>query len=211
MPLTIQVPTVGLTNATEEPKLANDMTNLSIWANGNIADTDLRSSNNTVRRLVLQATGIIDDSTPAGDAIFTSDAYPVPSGVACYNPPPLWVGDSGVSSQPPDFQVANKVAVARVRTALALSAPAPIAITPGLYQLTGVGGTGRAVSYAFAGAYPLSTAQVVSPSAGIAVLETVEFSLPTGAAVYALGVNLSGPPPSGCAIAVTCQLFAYNV
>ena len=210
----MQVPTVGLANATEEPRISNTFTNLSVWANGNIADVDLRSSNNTVRRLLLQATGMIDDSTPSGDMIFTLNPYPVQSGAVCGYPPPLWVGDAGVSSQPPDFQVPNKTAVARVRAALAVNAPPAVTITPGLYQITGVGGAGvgvRAVSYTFAGAFAGSTAASASPAAGIVLLESGEFNLPAAAAVFALGVNLSAPVAGTCAIAVTCQLFAYNV
>jgi hypothetical protein len=211
MPLSIQVPIVGLGNVTEEPKIANDFTNLSIWANGNVADVDLKSSNNTVRRLILTASGILDDSTPAGDHIFTSDAYPVSSGAECYYPPPMWIGDGGVSSQPPDFQVAGKTAMARVRTALAVSAPGSVTVTSGLYQLTGVGGVGRGVSYVFAGAQFGSTTALANPPAGVSMLESGEFLLPMAAAVYALGVNLSAPPPANCAIAMTCQLYAYNV
>ena len=123
-PLTIQVPIVGLADATEEPKLANDMTALSAWANGNIADTDLRSANNAVRRLVLQASAIVDERIPAGDSIFTTDGYVVSSGVASYGVPAMWVGDGGVSGQPVDFAVPNKTSVARIRVALVASAAA---------------------------------------------------------------------------------------
>ena len=58
------------------------MTALSAWANGNIADTDLRSANNAVRRLVLQASALVDERIKAGDSIFTTDGYVVSSGVA---------------------------------------------------------------------------------------------------------------------------------
>ena len=55
-----------------------------------------------------------------------------------------------------------------------------------------------------------STAQVSAPAAGVTVLESGEFSLPPSSAAFALGVNLSAQLPP-CSIAVTCQLFAYNV
>jgi hypothetical protein len=210
MPLSVQIPAVGQANTTEEPKIANSLTNLSAWANGSVADTDLRSPPNAVRRLVLENSAILDDSIAAGDRIFTSDAYPVASGAAGYYPAVLWVGDAGLSGQPPDFQVANKTAVARVRGTLAASAPATATLTLGLYQITGVGGTGRGVSYTFAAAYGGSTVAVASPAAGITSFESAEFALPVSA-VYALGSNLSAPLPSGCAIAVSLQLYAYNV
>ena len=211
-PLTIQVPIVGLADATEEPKLANDMTALSAWANGNIADTDLRSANNAVRRLVLQASAIVDERIKAGDSIFTTDGYVVSSGVASYGVPAMWVGDGGVSGQPTDFAVPNKTSVARIRVALVASAAAAgTTLAFGLYQLTGFGSVDHAVSYTFASAYPGSgTAQVSAPAAGVTVLESGEFSLPVSPAAFALGVNLSAQLPP-CSIAVTCQLFAYNV
>lgn len=213
MPLSIQVPVVGLSNATEESKLANDMTQLAAWANGNIADTDLRSSNNSVRRLILQATAILDDTTPAGDLVYGADSFPIPPGAATYSVPAVWVGDSGVSGQPPGFQVPNKNSVARVRTGLAVASAASVTITPGLYQITGVAGTGpggRGIAYSFGTAFPGSTAVSTTPGAGIVALETTEFFLPTTQAVYALGVNLSARLAAGVAIAVTSQLYAYN-
>jgi hypothetical protein len=210
MPVTLTIPQVGLANATEEPKITTSLTALSAWANGNIADTDLRSPNSAVRRLMLTATAIIDDTIAAGDKIFTSDAYPVASGAACYNPPPMWAGDSGVSGQPPDFQVANKNAMARIRAALAVTAPPGITVTVGLYQVTGVAAVGRAISYTFAGAYTGSTVQTVSPAAGIVRLESGEFTLPMAAAVYALGVNLSASLPVNSPIGISGQLYAYN-
>ena len=211
MPLNIQIPTVGLADATEEPKITNNANALSAWANGNIADSDLQSPNNSVRRLVLQSEAILDDTTPTGDTIFTSGAYPVVSGAATYYPPPIWIGDSGVSSQPPGFQVPNKNAVARIRTALAVTLAVPSGtITPGLYQITGIGANARAVAYTFGTAYAGSTVSASNPAAGIVSLETPQFYLPGSIAVYALGVNLSNPLPAGCAIAVTAQLYAYS-
>jgi len=43
MALTVQVPQVGVANATEEPKITNSLTNLATWANGGIAGSDLSS------------------------------------------------------------------------------------------------------------------------------------------------------------------------
>ena len=67
MSLVVYVPQVGQANSTEEPKLTNSMVNLSAWANGNVDDADLRSPNNSVRRLLLQATGVIDNEVTVGD------------------------------------------------------------------------------------------------------------------------------------------------
>jgi hypothetical protein len=212
MPLTVSVPTVGLPNSSEEPKLAQDMANLNAWANGNIADTDLRSSNNAVRRLILQAAAVIDDSTPPGDLVFTLAAYPLVSGSACYSPPALWIGDAGLSGQPTDFQVPGKNAVARIRAAVLSTVAMPsVALTPNLYQVSGVGGAGtEGVAYTFS-TYTSPSGTVSGPAAGVTLTETGEFPLPNSAAAFALGVNLSSTPIPGAAISVTCQLFAYNV
>jgi hypothetical protein len=209
MTLTVQVPTVGLANATEEPKIANTLTNLAAWS-ASIPDSDLHSPNNAVRRLVLQAGAIIDDSIGAGDRIFTADSFLVASGVQVYYPAPLWAGDAGYSSQPPDFQVPGKAAQARVRATLVSSTNSTVAFTVGLYQISGVGGSGRGISYMFAGAFPGSTVMVASPAAGVTPLESPEFALPTAPAAYALGVSLDSAPAAGAAVAITAQLYAYN-
>ena len=211
MPLTIQVPQVGFANATEEPKISNDMTQLAAWANGNIVDADLSSPNNAFRRLILQASAVLDRSTPTGDVIFTSQPYPIPSGAACDYPALLWVGDGGLSSQPRDFQVQNKTAVARVRVALAASALLTgVTVTPALYQITAVAGGSGGISYTFSGAFPGSAIALATPAAGFTAGESTEFGLPTGVVAYALGVNLSAQMPVGTALAITSQLYAYS-
>jgi len=212
MPLNIQVPQVGLANATEEPKLAGDMTQLAVWANGNIADSDLSSPNNTFRRLLLTASALVDRSTPTGDLIFTSQPYPIPSGAACDYPALIWVGDGGLSGQPRDFQVQNKTAIGRVRASLAASALLTgVTVTPALYQVTAIGGGSGGVSYTFSGAFPGSAVALAAPAAGFSAVESGEFGLPTGVVAYALGVNLSAQLPAGTALALTAQLYAYSI
>jgi hypothetical protein len=207
----VYVPQVGQANSTEEPKLTNSMVNLSAWANGNVDDADLRSPNNSVRRLLLQATGVIDNEITVGDRILTADSYPTASGQAVYKPPPLWVGDAGVTGQPPDFQVNNKTAYARARGILiAGSAPPSLTVTLGLYQITAVAGVDPGIAFTFGAAFAGSGAAAVNPGQGITAVESAAFNLPSSLNAYALGFSLSNQLPSTCTIMVSAQLYAYN-
>jgi hypothetical protein len=208
--LVVQIPTVGLSNASEEPKITNTLTNLSAWANGNIPDSDLRSPNNTLRRLILQSAAIIDDEIGAGDKLFTADSFLVASGAQCYSPVPVWAGDSGLSGNPADFQVQNKTAFGRVRVSVLATQSASLTLTIGLYQVTAISGTSRGIAYTFGSQFAGSPVAITNPAAGITSAESGELFLPTAAGVFALGANLSAPAPAGAALAVTAQLYAYN-
>jgi hypothetical protein len=184
---------------------------LNVATTGLIGDTTLQSPNNGVRKLLLQGSAVAPGGTGPADYIFlisgalAGSAVNITPGVAA----PMWVGDSGLSSQPKDFQVANKSAFGRVRAMLNPNGTsAGITATVGVYQVTGSGGPSGNIQYSFGSALAGST---VALSAGASFVggESGQFALPSSN-YYALGVNLSGTVPAAAIINISAQLYGYN-
>lgn len=211
MGFSLQIPVVGQPHAIEDVKVGNDLQTIATWGNGNIADSDLASPNNAVRKLRLQAGGLVVGGL-AADWLFLLNGGLVNSTLAqAGSSVAIWAGDAGLSGQPPDFQVPNKAAFARVRAnAMANGVSSGVTFTLGLYQVTALGGSSGQISYTFAAAIAGSTI-ALAPSAGQALNgESGQFALPSADAYYALGVKLSGALAASAAVALTAQLYGYN-
>lgn len=184
---------------------------LNVATPGLIADTTLQSPNNGVRRLLLQGSAVAPGGTGSADYIFlisgalAGSAVNITPGVAA----PMWAGDTGLSAQPKDFQVANKSAFGRVRAVLNPNGTsAGITATVGLYQVTGSGGPSGNIQYTFGSALAGSTV-ALSAGASFAAGESGQFALPSSN-FYALGVNLSGTVPVAAIVNISAQLYGYN-
>lgn len=210
--ITLQIPQTGALNSTEDPKVASDFTTIQTLVNGNLEDSNLKTPNNAVRRLLLQANGFIPSAAGSTDYLMATVGGFLASGSSgSSSTVPLWIGDAGLSSQPQDFQVPNLTAYARIRMVVianATTAPASN-FTAGLYQITAsAGGTSNAMGYTFSTALSGSTVTVNAPSAGVITsVETAQFALPSSG-VWALGAKNSATPASHTTIAL--QLFGYN-
>lgn len=182
-------------------------TGLFYWDNGS-AWTPM--PNNGVRRLLLQATGAAIGNQAAGDWIFLPSGAMVTSGGSSGQAGvAIWPGDSGLSSQPQDFQVSGQTTFGRIRASLAPNATsAGITVTFGLYPITATGGATGIMSYTFGSALSGSTV-ALSAAGSIAAGESGQFALPSSG-FWALGVNLSGILPSAAVINLTAQLYGYN-
>lgn len=213
MALTVQVPTVGQSNSTEAVKVTNSLTNLSTWANGNVQDTDLNSPNNGVRRLLLEDRMAFGGGQVAGFYFADASGGGAVNGGVHQTAVKLWIPDQGLSSQPTDFQVANKASFCRIRVSLCVNTVSPgITFTMGLYPLSTLGGVGVSqIIYTFGGVLAGSTVASASPAATTAVmLETGQFAMPTSGNPYAIGFQTSGTMPANCTVAISAQLYGYN-
>lgn len=216
MGFSISLPTIGQPNSTEDVKVNNSLTAISTWGNGNVLDTDLNSPNNSVRRVLLQASAWAAGAVVTGDYLVgfqTASPSLYASGTNTTSTFPIWGADSGVSSQPQDFQVANKTATARVRGTMMVNATAPgVTFTLGLYQITATGGGAGLFTLTFGTALAGSTVALATPAIGSrTTVESAAFALPSSAAVYALGVNVSGGTmAANSMVQITSQLLAYN-
>lgn len=214
MSLSIVVPTPGQPFSTQATVVDNNFTNIAAWVSGGIPDTDLASPNNSVRRLMLQSSGLA--AAPFGFGVGGTD-YPiqVTIGGATFVSN-FWAPDAGLSSQPADFSVAGKSRKARIRGVVCVNATTPsLNATLGLYQITGVAGASSAgITITFGAAIAGSTVSLTNPvGSSITQVETAEFSLPTAGNPCFLGVNLAGGSGSMAANSVvyfTSQLYAYN-
>lgn len=229
MSLSITVPTIGQPFSSQAATVDSNFTNLSSWANGNIAGTDISSSaaiadtqlaspNNSLRRLLLTSSGTLAGTTNFGastDYIIGGAASG--GNVNATTPPAFWCPDSGLSSQPTDFTVAGKTRKARVRACVLVNGTTPVVnLAVGLYQLTGLGGASNvSLIVSFGSALAGSTASVANPLALTASqIESAEFNLPTAGNPCFLGVNVSGGSgtiATNSLVLITAQLYGYNV
>jgi hypothetical protein len=98
--ISLQNPTIGLPDTTEDVKVQNNFTTLQTVINGNIDDTNLKSPNNAARRLLMTQVVYL-----GGGQTYTSGAYAWFSSTAGSQPlysgasagsvgPQLWFPDS---------------------------------------------------------------------------------------------------------------------
>lgn len=211
--ISLQIPQSGQPNSTEDPKVATDLSTIQTVINGNLDDTNMASPNNGVRRLLLGTWGLFQSATAAGTYWFTTfSGQAVLSGSSATTGPQIWLGDSGWSSQPQDFQVAGKTAYGRVRVGALTNSPAPgVTFTWGLYPISALGGTGGSLAVTLGTVVGGSTAAVTASTPDIAIgVESAQFSLPTAPAAYLLGCVVSGTMASGCVLSFNAQLYGYN-
>lgn len=190
-------PVVGQPDTTEDVKIQNNFTTIQNVINGNIDDSNLKSPNSGVRRLLLQASttasGVGPGTLPISDF------------------PPAWLGDSGISSQPQDFQVAGKTAYGRIRAGVIPNSINPsVTLTFGLYPVTASGGASGTINYTFGTAVSGSTFNLTPTNASFVSGESTQFTLPTNAQFYMLGVVYSTTIAAGAVISITSQLYGYN-
>jgi hypothetical protein len=220
MALSITVPQVGQPFSTQAVIADNNFTNLAAWANGGIAgtdlspsaaiaDTQLASPNNAVRRVILSGSWIVPGAT-------TAATYPIgPVGNAGVSAE-IFTADTGISSQPTDFQVAGKTFYGRVRGNVSVNGTAPIVnVTLGLYLISAVGGGASAFTFTLGSAVGSSTILVAAPASGSSTdLESAQFAMPSTAGNrYLLGVNISGGSgvtTTNSAIHISAQLLGYH-
>lgn len=164
----------------------------------------------STRKLTLQASGGAIGNQAAGDWVFLPSGAMVTSGGSSGQAGvAIWPGDSGLSSQPQDFQVPGRTAYGRIRGSLAPNATsAGVTVTFGLYQITGSGGATGSISYTFGSALAGSTVAIAA-AGSIAAGESGQFALPS-TGFWALGINLSGIVPAAAVISLTTQLYSYN-
>lgn len=219
--LSYTVPTAGSTlNSVADPEIASALNAILTWstaidtnnlsASANIADSQLAAPASAVRKLVLQAGGQVTGGTGGIYLLYPNGA--ILSGTLVGGSfPALWSADSGLSSQPQDFQLSGRSAYARVRAAVCVNGTAPtVNFTIGLYPVTSSGGAGQ-VALTAGTVLSGSTVAVTTPGASsVTGVETAQFALPTSAATYALGVNVSGAPAANSAVGISAQLYAYN-
>lgn len=187
-----------------------DTNNLSPTAA--IADTQLGAPVSAVRRLLLQASSEVPSTTAAGTYLLAPNGV-VASGSAFGGVfPPIWAADSGLSSQPQDFQVAGRSGFARIRAVVFVNQVAPaVTFTMGLYPITATGSGSGQVPLTFSSVLAGSTVAVATPAIGsITAVESAQFALPTAAGVYALGVQFSGTITANSGVGISAQLFGYN-
>jgi hypothetical protein len=196
--ISLQNPVIGQPDTTEDVKVQNNFTTLQTVINGNVDDANLKSPNGAVRKLL------------ASDSNFVT-ALGTPGPFTVGNVYSMWLGDGGLSSQPQDFQVANKTAVARIRAGVLCNGVSPgLTITFGLFQIVSAGGSGGltlGLSTIIAG-----TGVVLTPTASALVSgESSQFTLPvTTNTAYVLGFTTSASLAASSALAYTSQLYAYN-
>jgi hypothetical protein len=210
--ISLQNPQIGQPDTTEDVKVQNNFTTLQTVINGNIDDTNLSSPNNGVRRLLLQSAGAVNGGTAAGDYVFYGTGGLYSSGLTGQSGiVPIWPGDSGLSSQPKDFTVANKTAFGRVRGCITTNGTSPgVTITLGLYLLTALGGTSATIVYTFETAVAGSTVGLSGGAGLIPLGESGQFAMPTAVGGYMLGVNVSGTTAAASYTGVSLQLYGYN-
>lgn len=225
--ISLQVPTVGQLNSTEDPKITSDFNTLQTVINGNIDDTNLLSPNNAVRRVLLQGGGLAADvTTGRGSPITWAVGDYICGAQALYGESvlipgtgagavPLFFQDTGVQGQPTDFQVAGgKTLYGRVRgtiTTNSVSSGATVAV--GLYNVTSVASGFGAVGYGFSGVAGTQSSAGVLGTAGIQAFESPQFAMPSTGGSYAVGINITSSGPqlaADSAFLVSLQLLGYN-
>lgn len=199
--LNITVPQINQPNATQDPIIATDLSNLSTWAAGNIDGVNV-SATLTGRRLIGQATTTIAGFS-GGDYSFGPGGQTYPSGTVENFAPMWWYLD------PANYAVtgkSNTQLIVRMSVATNTSAPA-VTFVGKLCAVTFGGGAGQ-IS-ATLGAVQ-GSASVATPAAStVSVAESSAFAFPTAGA-YAAFLNLSGAVSGASATGIMFQLFVLN-
>lgn len=203
-PLSLNIPIVNNPDSTEEPKVGNDLITIQTFGN----------SLGAARRLLLTGSGCVQQTAQvngAGDYIFMTDGTVVKALGGGAFAPHMWLPDAGLSSQPTDFQVTGMTSKARIRGVVATNSIAPVLnIVLGLYQITSFSGIN--LTYNLSSVVSGSTVTQNTPSAStIYQLESGEFTLPTAGGPCVVGFHLSAQPASTSQMAVSIQLYGYNV
>ena len=86
--LTLQIPVVGQSDSTEDPKVANSLTSIQSWANGNIDHTNLSNSAGILpAQLALNAVRLTFISSSAGGGALAGRLYETSTATAVYTLP----------------------------------------------------------------------------------------------------------------------------
>lgn len=206
MGFSYSLPVVGQPHSTEDPKVGTALTTLSTWGNGQIVDTDLNSPNNSFRRLLLTANA--PGTSAAGTYLMGNGGLFATS--AAISGIPVWNGDAGYSSQPQDFQVANKSAFCRLRASAITNTIAPACTyTFSLSPITGTAGSGGNLTLTL-GAAVGSIAIASPPALNFVGAESAQFAMPVGAVGYVLSVVISSTPTANSATLLNAALYGYN-
>ena len=210
MGFSLSLPVAGQPHATEDIKVGNDLSTIQTWANGNIADSDLRSPNNALYRLLASGVGFFRTNnayTPAGQSFVFGNTLIANGSIWGDDIPTMWFGDA-------NFGAAGKTAKARIRIAVATNAVAPnLQIWGELSKLTATGGNPE-LSITFAPVVSSQSDGITLNSANMQAVQTgPEFALPQDGLPYLLGVGLlgGGSVPVGCSAMFTVQLYGYNI
>ena len=229
--ISLNLPQIGLNNSTEDAKIPSDFTTLQTVINGNldttnisstagITDAQLASPGNSFRKLIFFNIGQIQGSlsySPSGQDFIIPPLGPlISNGTGTSIPVPILPSDSGIASQPQDFQTAGKTTYCRIRGVIAQNATATaVNATVRLLYVTGVGGSSGFVSYTLS---PVSGTDCNNVNMSFAntmqPFESGQFALSATANQYfTIGINLSGgtgTTPAASFGAVTAGLYAYT-
>lgn len=208
----MQIPTIGLPDTTEDVKLQNSLGTLQTVINGNLDDSNLKSPNNGVPRLLLNANGVIVGSTTYSTGgqsfILVPAGTIVAMGASLQATVPMWTAL-------PSWAVVGKTTNGFVQFSLANNNTTPgVNINASLMKLTGLGGTGSQINYAGTIVSGSTTASFTNPlaSANGSVVSST-FALPTDSAAYFLVVTLSGGSGTiapNALVQLSCNLFVTN-
>lgn len=203
--ISLSLPLVGQTNASQEPLIPSDFTTLQTAINGNLDGANLDPSV-TGRRLIAEARAFIGPSFGSNSQFFIAqDGSLVASAASSTKPLAFWY------LNPADYAVVGAVTNAAVRISVATNGVAPAVTFAG--QVNAITPSGSAGNIAFTiGGAALAGAGVVAPSGGTVSFGdsgTLAFSASPGG--YAPVITLSGTTAANSATIVTFQLFVLNV
>lgn len=202
--ITLQIPQSGQPNSTEDVKVANGLTTLQTWANGNIDGANVAATL-TGRRHVMTAYFSQPGNTSTWFTSAPGDL--VQSGTNQGNRGICWA-----YLDPANFAVTGKNNTQLVlRMSLATMATAPaVNFTAALNPVTFGGSTSGNIVCTAGSAVSGSSVTINTPSASTAtVAETSAFAFPTAGA-YAPTITISGLSATGSLVIMAVQLFVLN-
>lgn len=192
---TLEIPVVGSSNASQEPKIKANFETLNNKLNSenDWEDSALASPNNSAYRTLLFAQSMYSFDAAAGTYFLcnqSSGLNPLTSGSAIGNtnrlsPHYLYFDDA-------DYSVANKTQKLRIRAQIACNATkAAIKFTFGMYPITVAGGTDE-LTITLGTVVSGSTVEINEPAASTVTSGTgSDFTIPSDGA-FMLGVVTSG-------------------
>lgn len=199
---TLEIPTIGSPNTTQDPKVKSNFETLNnkLNAENDWEDTALASPNNSAYRTIFKHYAHTEPDLASGTWLFSGSALILSGSTLGANPLPMFYFDDA------DYTVANKTQKLRLRAQIGINATkATIKFTVGLYPITVAGGA-DAFTCTLGTVVSGSTVEFNEPAAStITQGNSGDFTIPADG-VYALGVVTSATLTNNSIAKLSAQL-----
>jgi hypothetical protein len=207
---TLEIPTKGNKNESEDPKIKSDLETLNnkLDASNLWPDTALTSPNNVAYRTILAADGMLQNKNAAG-------TYFLPGGQGSTMVLSAQNAQGAFASlyfAKADYEVGGKTQKLRLRAQIAVNATKPtLKFTLGLYPISSVAGSENNIAVTLGTVVSGSTVEFNEPAASTLTQgNSGDFTIPADGA-YVIGLVTSAELTAKSAIVVNGQLQTRSV